>query len=179
MVTVESEKSKFSKLKPTVVADYNNTMSGVDKADQCLLYYPVARNQRRKYYKKSFRYLLSHAVWNAFAIFKKNGEKMRQVEFRMKLIERLIEVTGRNPSTRLGPFPKSEGNVVRLTGRHFPSFVDESESRKKSRKCVVRSLKINENGKRVLRESRFECKNCNVGVCVAPCFEIYHTESNL
>ncbi|GBN36326.1 PiggyBac transposable element-derived protein 4 [Araneus ventricosus] len=179
MVTVESKKSKSSKLKSAVVADYNNTMGGVDKADQCLSYYPVARNQQRKYYKKIFRYLLSQAVWNAFVIFKKNGGKMRQVEFRMKLIERLIEVTVCNPSTRRGPFPKSEENVVRLTGRHFPSYVDESESRKKSRKCVVCSLKINENGKRVRRESRFECKNCNVGLCVAPCFEIYHTESNL
>ncbi|GBN56856.1 PiggyBac transposable element-derived protein 4 [Araneus ventricosus] len=75
MVTVESEKSKFSKLRPTVVADYSNTMNGVDKADQSLSYYPVARNQQRKYYKKSFRYLLSQAVWNAFVIFKKNGEK--------------------------------------------------------------------------------------------------------
>ncbi|GBL75918.1 PiggyBac transposable element-derived protein 4 [Araneus ventricosus] len=154
-------------------------MGGVDKADQCLSYYPVARNQQRKYYKKIFRYLLSQAVWNAFVIFKKNRGKMRQVEFRMKLIERLIEVTVCNPSTRRGPFPKSEENVVRLTGRHFPFYVDESESRKKSRKCVVCSLKINENGKRVRRESRFECKNCNVGLCVAPCFEIYHTESNL
>ncbi|GBM08941.1 PiggyBac transposable element-derived protein 4 [Araneus ventricosus] len=179
MVTVESKKSKSSKLKPAVMADYNNTMGGVDKADQCLSYYPVARNQQRKYYKKIFRYLLSQAVWNAFVIFKKNGGKMRQVEFRMKLIERLIEVTVCNPSTRRGPFPKSEENVVRLTGRHFPSYVDESESRKKSRKCVVCSLKINENGKRVRRESRFECKSCNVGLCVAPCFEIYHTESNL
>ncbi|GBM40530.1 PiggyBac transposable element-derived protein 4 [Araneus ventricosus] len=179
MVTVESKKSKSSKLKPAVVADYNNTMGGVDKADQCLSYYPVARNQQRKYYKKIFRYLLSQAVWNAFVIFKKNGGKMRQVEFRMKLIERLIEVTVCNPSTRRGPFPKSEENVVRLTGRHFPSYVDESESRKKSRKCVVCSLKMNENGKRVRRESRFECKNCDVGLCVAPCFEIYHTESNL
>ncbi|GBM36665.1 PiggyBac transposable element-derived protein 4 [Araneus ventricosus] len=112
MVTVESKKAKSSKLKPAVVADYNNTMGGVDKADQCLSYYPVARNQQRKYYKKSFRYLLSQAVWNAFVIFKKNGGKMRQVEFRMKLIERLIEVTVCNPSTRLGPFPKSEENVV-------------------------------------------------------------------
>ncbi|GBM85351.1 PiggyBac transposable element-derived protein 4 [Araneus ventricosus] len=57
MVTVESKKSKSSKLKPAVVADYNNTMGGVDKADQCLSYYPVARNQQRKYYKNIFCYL--------------------------------------------------------------------------------------------------------------------------
>ncbi|GBL69588.1 PiggyBac transposable element-derived protein 4 [Araneus ventricosus] len=174
MVTVELKKSKSSKLKPAVVADYNNTMGGVDKADQCLSYYPVARNQQRKYYKKIFRYLLSQAVWNAFVIFKKNGGKMRKVEFRMKLIERLIEVTVCNPSTRRGPFPKSEENVVRLTGRHFPSYVDESESRKKSRKCVVCSLKINENGKRVPRESRFECKNCNEKIPPVKSLPIFH-----
>ncbi|CAK9832788.1 Histone-lysine N-methyltransferase SETMAR [Anthophora retusa] len=26
------------------------------------------------------------------------------------------------------------------------------------------------------RESRYECKDCNVGLCVEPCFRIYHTE---
>ncbi|GBM70456.1 hypothetical protein AVEN_269906-1 [Araneus ventricosus] len=137
MVTVESKKSKSLKLKPAFVADYNNTMGEVNKAEQCLSYYPVARNQQRKYYREIFRYLLSQAVWNAFVIFKKNGGKIRRVEFRMKLIERLIEVTGCNPSTRRSPFPKSEEKVVRQTGRHFPSYVDESESRKSQGSSVL------------------------------------------
>ncbi|XP_035225123.1 piggyBac transposable element-derived protein 4-like [Stegodyphus dumicola] len=85
--------SKNDKLirKPTAIIDYNKKMGGVDKADQCLAYYPVIRNQQRKYYKKIFRHLLDQAVWNAFVIYTKCGGLNRHLEFRLRLIERLIE----------------------------------------------------------------------------------------
>lgn len=95
----------------------------------------------------------------------------------MKLIERLIEEGGcvQEPSAR-GYCLKSTENVTRLTGRHFPSKVEDNDKRKaKARKCVVCSQKQNENGKRIHRETRFQCDECNVGLCAAPCFKIYHT----
>ncbi|GBO46228.1 PiggyBac transposable element-derived protein 4 [Araneus ventricosus] len=53
LVSVESRKST-TKQKLKVVVDYNRSMGGVDKSDQCLLYYPSTRSRQRKYYKKYF-----------------------------------------------------------------------------------------------------------------------------
>lgn len=172
-----TSKGKCQK-KPIVVIDYNKSMGGVDLSDQCLSYYRITRDRQRKYYKKIFRHLLDQAVWNSYVIFKKNGGNLTHVEFRFKLIERLIEDSGEKKSVSYGgPAQKSSENVTRLTGRHFPSFVANSKSRRMHpvRKCVVCAGKTNENGKRIRRESRYECEECNVGLCAAPCFKIYHT----
>ena len=49
-------------MKPQVVLDYNNTMGGVDRADQAMTFYPAMRKQQKKYYKKIFRHLLEQCV---------------------------------------------------------------------------------------------------------------------
>ncbi|GFY04928.1 hypothetical protein TNCV_2175841 [Trichonephila clavipes] len=57
----------------------------------------------------------------------------------MKLIERLIEEGGSDSSSRNFVSLKISENVVRLIGRHFPSYVESDCSKKKkktSRKCV-------------------------------------------
>ena len=87
-------KDKKTSKKPEAVIDYNQNMGGVDKSDQCLSYYPVARNHQRKYYKKIFRHLINQSVWNSYVIHKKKGGGISHIDFRMKLIERLIEEGG-------------------------------------------------------------------------------------
>ncbi|GBO29607.1 PiggyBac transposable element-derived protein 4, partial [Araneus ventricosus] len=48
MMEVKSKKENSAvKVKPKAVVLYNATMGGVDRSDQCLSYYPVARNQQR------------------------------------------------------------------------------------------------------------------------------------
>ena len=47
-------------MKPQVVIDYNNTIGGVNRADQAMTFYPAMRKQQKKYYKKIFRHLLEH-----------------------------------------------------------------------------------------------------------------------
>lgn len=121
---------------------------------------------------------MDQAVWNAYVIFKKSGGNLVHSEFRMRLVERLIEESGQlNETSNACIAIKAHQNVIRLSGKHFPSFVANSKSKKRQpvRKCVVCAIKTNENGKRVRRESRFECEVCNVGLCAAPCFKIYHT----
>lgn len=34
------------------------------------------------------------------------------------------------------------------------------------------------NGKKVRKETRLWCKDCEVGLCISPCFKIYHTLRN-
>lgn len=172
-----TNKRKEKIMKPLVVVHYNNNMGGVDKSDQCLSYYPVMRNKQRKYYKKIFRHLLNQAVWNSFVLYKKQLGPLTHLDFRLKLIERLIEESSPiQQALPRGIVPKTSENVIRLTGRHFPSHVPDKETRKRpSRKCVVCAMKTNENGKRVRRETRIECADCNVGLCVVPCFKLYHT----
>ncbi|GFY09498.1 piggyBac transposable element-derived protein 4 [Trichonephila clavipes] len=114
---VKAKKGDSVKLKPKSVVFYNS-MGGVDRSDQCLSYYPVARNIQRKYYKKIFRHLLNQIVWNSFVIFKKNGGILNHIGFRMKLIELLIEEGGSDSSSRNFVSPKISENVVRLIGRH-------------------------------------------------------------
>ncbi|XP_046827605.1 protein tramtrack, alpha isoform-like isoform X5 [Vespa crabro] len=63
-------------------------------------------------------------------------------------------------------------NIFRLTGRHFLSVYVSNTAKSKSarRKCVVCA----KNKKR--SESRYECKKCDVGLCIDKCFELYHTK---
>lgn len=164
--------------KPVAVLDYNSSMGGVDLSDQCLSYYRITRAQQRKYYKKIFKHLLDQAVWNSFVLFKKKGGNLTHATFRMRLVERLVEdAVDLNQLANRGISVKASENCSRLSGRHFPSYITNSTSNKTHpvRKCVVCASKTNENGKRVRRETRYECEQCNVGLCAAPCFQIYHT----
>ncbi|GFY28517.1 hypothetical protein TNCV_1971701 [Trichonephila clavipes] len=49
---------------------------------------------------------------------------LNHIGFRMKLIERLIEEGGSDSSSRNFASPNISENVVRLVGRHFPSYVE-------------------------------------------------------
>ncbi|GFT90184.1 piggyBac transposable element-derived protein 4 [Trichonephila clavipes] len=138
---VKAKKGDSVKLKPKAVVFSNNSMGGVDRSVKCLSYYPVARNQQRKSYKKIFRHLLNQIVWNSLVIFKKNGGILNHIGFRMNLIERLIE-GGSDSSSRNFVSPKISENVVRLIGRHFPSYVESDCSKKKNiaKMCATRGL---------------------------------------
>lgn len=61
---------------------------------------------------------------------------------------------------------------LRFQEKHFPAVYisDKSKSQNPMRRCAMCSKK----GKR--RTSRYYCKQCNVGLCVVPCFELYHTQ---
>jgi len=74
--------------------------------------------------------------------------------------------------------PRSSG-ILRLTERHFPSFVPPTPKKETpTRYCAVCCAKRDSKGKRKRKESHYMCNSCNVGLCAAPCFEIYHTKEN-
>ncbi|KAL1115224.1 hypothetical protein AAG570_007255 [Ranatra chinensis] len=82
------------------------------------------------------------------------------------------EETDAKRSARL----RSHG-VSRLTERHFPDVVPPTAKKQApTRYCAVCCSQRDDSGKKRRKESRYFCKPCNVGLCAAPCFRIYHTE---
>ena len=58
-----------------------------------------------------------------------------------------------------------------FTKWHFPRKLQPSG--KKTKNPVKRCYVCSRQGKR--RESTYWCEDCNIGLCVTPCFEKYHT----
>ncbi|XP_076238627.1 uncharacterized protein LOC143181854 [Calliopsis andreniformis] len=64
----------------------------------------------------------------------------------------------------------------RLFERHFPESIPPTGKKTNpTRQCVQCSRKKCVNGKRIRKETRYYCPQCEVGLCVTPCFRIYHT----
>ncbi|KAJ8934841.1 hypothetical protein NQ318_016177 [Aromia moschata] len=61
----------------------------------------------------------------------------------------------------------------RLIERHFPEELPRKKGHLQRRRCIVCAQTKNNVRKR--KETRFMCKDCDVGLCI-PCFRIYHEE---
>lgn len=175
MVQVKSRRGRAG-IKPQAIADYNANMGGVDLSDNLLTHFSCARNRLKKFYKKIFLHLLDMAILNAFLMYKKNGGNLTRADYIMDVSERLV--TKYKP---LIPIPSTSGSggrgytilekPSRLIGRHFPEYCPQAGNRKAMRRCALCS----KNGKR--KSSSFWCPDCDVGLCVAPCFKLWHTQN--
>jgi len=76
--------------------------------------------------------------------------------------------------------PTANGrNPERLTGRHFVDYIPPTTKKvAPTRKCVVCCTVKKPDVKKVKKETRFYCPDCDVGSCVTPCFKDYHTKAN-
>ena len=114
-------------------------------------------------------------AYNCFILKQKvsSSNSITHLEFRKKLILSLVEMHHQGYATPKRGRPVIV-DVARLNERHFVKSVPSTEGRaNRSRKCKVCAL----NG--VRRDSRYQCSDCDVGLCVVPCFEIFHTRKNL
>ncbi|GBN48212.1 PiggyBac transposable element-derived protein 4 [Araneus ventricosus] len=99
---------------------------------------------------------------------------MSHLNFRLQLVEELAKIYGESKHSSQNTTPSD-----RLTGLHFPSHIQPTQKKKAPTKiCIVCSQKFNEEGQRVRNESRYQCAQYNVTLCVTPCFEKYHTVEN-
>lgn len=58
-----------------------------------------------------------------------------------------------------------------MSDRHYPDFIPSTAIKQRPvKRCVVCIRK------KVRRETRYMCKECSVGLCIIPCFKIFHTE---
>lgn len=158
--------------KPNCVLSYNLGMGGVDLSDQMATSHSCVR-KTIKWYKKVFCYLFDLCLVNAFIVSKVFGYRKRYLDFRVALIK---EVCNNRAPDAYGPQgrPSALPGPARLSGRHFPAIIPPSGRRPKLyRRCVL----CTKRGQR--KETNYECEQCNVSLCAAPCFAIYHTQKNL
>ncbi|GBN13407.1 PiggyBac transposable element-derived protein 4 [Araneus ventricosus] len=99
---------------------------------------------------------------------------MSHLDFRLQLVEELAKIYGESKHSS-----QNTTSSDRLNGRHFLSHIQPTQKKKAPTKiCIVCSQKFNEKGQRVKKESRYQCAQCNVTLCVTPYFEKYHTVEN-
>ena len=107
--------------------------------------------------------------------------------FRRKLVEQLVAL-GSNTAVTKPIVGRPTGKILEpLNGRHFPAKIatEHAECKKQNptRLCVVcnpaeRQIlqAIGQKRRRPGKETRYMCKQCNVSLCIEPCFELYHTK---
>ncbi|XP_046588357.1 piggyBac transposable element-derived protein 4-like [Neodiprion virginianus] len=163
-------------LKPTVVVDYNRVMGAVDKTDMILNSINTIR-KTLKWYKKLFFHMVDLSIYNTFILYKITSKKnITFAKFHLRLIrEILLKYSNTNIcNNKSGGQTASKDDMLRLISTHFPSkYINPTGKRRNGRrKCVV----CRKHKKRT--ETQFECKECKVGLCIEPCFKLYHTKEH-
>lgn len=177
---VEIEKRGEKIIRPECVVAYNDTMGGVDKVDQHLVDYSTPRKRGKKYYKKIFFHLLDLALWNSYILYNKSGGTLSNLLYRLSVVEKIMESHHSEEMKPKHGRPSSTMNPLRLTERHFLDYIPATGKKANpTRQCAVCCRVRDANGKKIRRESRFYCPDCDVALCVAPCFRVYHTVANI
>lgn len=160
-------------IRPKVIEDYNTHMGYVDNANRMANSYTIAR-KTWKWSKKLFFHLTDIAILNAHLLHKSVGGKMTHKKFREVLVQNLIIEGQGNTGTSSGrpspgrPSPASS-QLSRLEVKHSKHW----PTRDKQRRCRVCATK------NIYKRSIYVCKKCDVGLCLEPCFEKWHTRVNL
>jgi len=157
--------------KPKCTVDYNLSMGAVDKCDMVVSSIKSIRKSI-KWYKKYFFHLLDIAVWNSYCLYKyKTRKNISVAAYHLQLIRQILRKYHKDDFRQSAP-RSADKYPLRLTSRHFPAIYTSANIKQKSglRKCTV----CTQNG--VQRQTHYQCKTCDVGLCVHPCFETFHTK---
>jgi hypothetical protein len=163
--------------KPQCVTDYNEKMGDVDRSDMMLSSVECVR-KTIKWYKKLFFHTVDLCVLNAHALYlTKTGNRVPLAKFQLEIICQLLERYHTPRAAARGGRPSTSAHThLRLTERHFPSLVLPVAKRKDAiRKCIV-CTQINV-GQQKRKESRVTCRQCDVGLRIFLCFEVYHMKT--
>ncbi len=129
-----------------------------------------------KWYRKLFFHMLDLVVLNSYLLYKmETGKRPELVDFRLQLIREILQ-SYHIPKPTIGR-PVHGYKPTRLTARHFPSLVPQTTERKTPQKQCVVCVHTNRRPKK-RTDSRYMCKDGDVGLCVVGCFEEFHTLMN-
>ena len=150
-------------IKPNLVIDYNNNMSGIDRADQMLSYHSSLRKTVR-WYKKVGVHIIELFLINAHYIYSKYSGATKPLSitgFKEVVVEKLV-----------GELKKKKHIPVKARF-HYPEIIPPTEKKNNpARECTHCSRK---NGNK-RKETRYLCPVCpgQTAMCMAPCFRLHH-----
>ena len=148
-------------------------MGGVDLSDNLLTHYSTPRNRMKKFYMKIFRHLLDISVLNSYIAYKKLGGRKCRLDFIITLAENLIKKYRplvEVPSSGVGRSQILVERPSRLIGRHFPKRCPPTEKKARPQRRCAQCQKDKKRS-----DTKYWCEDCGVGLCVDPCFELWHT----
>jgi DNA excision repair protein ERCC-6 len=154
---------------PKIVVDYNETMKGVDLADQKKVTYEIDHRSPTKFYLRIFFDLLDISITNAYIVYQKiHGSNMTSLEFRRSVAMRLVA----NFSSRLRDTNPSSVATKRLRigpteiPKHLPII---KSSRQRCHHCSGRGNDC---------RSNVYCPDCGIFLCLninRNCYTLYHS----
>ncbi|XP_050028957.1 piggyBac transposable element-derived protein 4-like [Dermacentor andersoni] len=154
-------------------------MGALDRADQTLSCYSVAR-KRKKISYKIFQRLLDEATYNSFVLYQKRRGTPSHLDNRLKLIDEIIAKYCRNSGTKKKGLPGRTLNMKRCAERHFPSHIPPTEKyQETTRRCVFCYTNRHRNGDNISNEIGIWSRWCETALCAVPCFERYHKDGSL
>ena len=178
-------------LKPEVIVTYNQHMSGCDLADQLMTSYSFLRHNL-KWWRKLFFHLLLLLLNNTYILNKKFGNvSLNHGQYLEYIAKHLID-SAIGTATKLPKQIKVSRQKVdtekRLSERHFPSCIQEQLGSKCTKPvqlcsaCNFSKTKCKQIIGRVAnlkhKFTSYCCPNCDVPLCVEPCFHIFHCKKN-
>ena len=160
--------------KPEAVVEYNRFMGGVDREDQFLSYYGFPHHTV-KWWRRPFFFLFDTAIVNSYIIYctSQTGRRLSHEQFCITLAKQLLRSSPAQETASHGPHHQPLQPLAQLTERHFPSQIEKSPvGHQLQQNCTVCSNK-KERGRKT---TTFKCKQCDLPMCVVPCFELYYTK---
>lgn len=147
------------KMKPEAISMYNKYMSGIDRQDQMLSYYPCERKTLRWYKKIGIHYFQLFLL-NSYYIYIENVKKCTLYDYRLSVISALVK----NQTSIILPPQKKQ--------THFPIKVLKNNKniyvRKRCKVCHSKGIR---------KTTIFYCPECegHPGLCIENCFEVHHS----
>lgn len=149
--------------KPLPIIQYNAYMSGVDRADQLMAYYPCERKTLR-WYKKIIVHILHMMLLNAHNLYNKYEQKMTFYDFRVHVIRALLPAL--NQVVESPAQKRMRLNVHKIT----KCEERDQHNRLKRKNCRVCCRTTKD------KKTPYFCETCpdKPGLCLGQCFDLYH-----
>jgi hypothetical protein len=147
---------------PQVAVDYNVGKCGVDTVDQLRQYYAMQRKSRKDWPSLVW-WLIDICIINAYTLWCLDTKaEITQLDFRKALLQ---QIAAMYPPSQHRPVLAPHPPLITTADGHWPKHTHTM------RVCVHCSR-----GRAGRKRSEVVCKQCQVHLCLDPCFELYHTQ---